>query len=91
MFAKIEVNGENTHPLYKYLKANSIAKDLDMSHEIGSKLLSILQEKLPQNLQKNNIKWNFTKFLVDKKGEIVARFEPTYEPLSLSNIIEELI
>jgi len=49
-FDKIEVNGENEHPLYTYLKANA------------------------EN--KNNIRWNFTKFLVSADGKILKRFEP---------------
>ena len=57
MFAKIEVNGAGTHPLYKYLKHE--AKGL-----LGSEA----------------IKWNFTKFLVDRNGEVVKRFAPTDTP-----------
>ena len=57
LFAKIEVNGANTHPLYQYLKSQ--AKGL-----LGSEA----------------IKWNFTKFLVDKGGKVVRRFAPTDTP-----------
>jgi len=57
MFAKIDVNGSDTHPLYKYLKHE--AKGL-----LGSEA----------------IKWNFTKFLVDKDGEVVKRYAPTDTP-----------
>jgi len=57
LFAKIEVNGANTHPLYKYLKKE--AKGL-----LGSEA----------------IKWNFTKFLVDKDGKVVKRYAPTDTP-----------
>ncbi|HEV7490498.1 MAG TPA: glutathione peroxidase [Rhodanobacteraceae bacterium] len=57
MFAKIDVNGSATHPLYKYLKHE--AKGL-----LGSEA----------------IKWNFTKFLVDKNGEVVKRYAPTDTP-----------
>jgi glutathione peroxidase len=57
MFAKIDVNGSDTHPLYKYLKHE--AKGL-----LGSEA----------------IKWNFTKFLVDKNGEVVKRYAPTDTP-----------
>jgi len=57
LFAKVEVNGANTHPLYKYLKKE--AKGL-----LGSEA----------------IKWNFTKFLVDKEGNVVKRYAPTDTP-----------
>ena len=60
MFSKIDVNGENAHPLYKYLK--EVQKGL-----LGSE----------------TIKWNFTKFLVDKNGTVVNRFAPATKPESL--------
>ena len=60
LFAKIEVNGAHTHPLYAYLKHQ--AKGL-----LGSEA----------------IKWNFTKFLVDKSGKVVSRYAPTDTPQSI--------
>lgn len=60
MFSKIDVNGENTHPLYKYLK--EAKKGL-----FGSEA----------------IKWNFTKFLVDKNGTVINRYAPATKPESL--------
>ncbi|KFL34074.1 MULTISPECIES: glutathione peroxidase [unclassified Sulfurospirillum] len=60
MFAKIDVNGENAHPLYTYLK--EAQKGL-----LGSEA----------------IKWNFTKFLVDKNGVVINRFAPSTKPESL--------
>lgn len=60
MFAKIDVNGENTHPLYQYLK--EAKKGL-----LGSEA----------------IKWNFTKFLVDKNGTVINRYAPATKPESL--------
>ncbi len=68
MFSKIDVNGADTHPIYKYLK--SAAKGL-----MGSE----------------KIKWNFTKFLVDKDGNVVKRFPPTAEPAKLAPEIEKLL
>ncbi|MEO6968072.1 MAG: glutathione peroxidase [Rhodanobacteraceae bacterium] len=57
LFAKIEVNGEHTHPLYKYLK-----------------------HAAPGLLGSEAIKWNFTKFLIDREGNIVKRYAPTDTP-----------
>lgn len=68
MFAKIDVNGKNEHPLYTYLKGKAPGL-------LGSKI----------------IKWNFTKFLVDKNGNIVQRFSPTDKPESLISKIEKYL
>jgi glutathione peroxidase len=67
MFAKIDVNGENAHPLYKFLT------------------------KEKSGLITDSIKWNFTKFLVDKDGKVVDRFAPTTTPESLAEKIEEIL
>ncbi len=67
MFAKIQVNGKEAHPLYQFLKEKQ-----------GGKLRS-------------DIKWNFTKFLIDRNGEVVARFSPNTEPFSLESEISTLI
>lgn len=66
-FAKIEVNGENEHPLFTYLKKQK-------GGFMGSK-----------------IKWNFTKFLVDKNGNVVDRFGSTTEPLKIEEKISRLL
>jgi glutathione peroxidase len=68
MFAKIDVNGENAHPLYRFLKKQK--KGL-----LGSEA----------------IKWNFTKFLVDREGRVVDRFAPTAKPETLRPAIEVLL
>jgi glutathione peroxidase len=66
-FAKIDVNGENEHPLYKYLKSQQ------------------------RGILTANIKWNFTKFLIDRNGSIIKRFAPTEKPEKLTNEIEKLL
>ncbi len=67
MFAKIDVNGRNEHPLFAYLK------------HAKSGLLG------------PSIKWNFTKFLVDRSGKVVARHAPTAKPEGLTREIEALL
>jgi len=67
MFAKIDVNGGNTHPLYDYLK------------------------NAKSGLLGSSIKWNFTKFLVDRSGKVVARRAPTARPEGLKKEIEALL
>lgn len=68
MFAKIDVNGENTHPLYRHLK--QAARGL-----LGSE----------------GIKWNFTKFLIDREGNVVERYAPQTTPEALAGKIEALL
>lgn len=68
MFAKVDVNGENEAPLYKFLKSN--------------------QKGI---LGTENIKWNFTKFLVDKDGNIIDRYASTTTPESIENDIKKLL
>jgi glutathione peroxidase len=67
MFAKIEVNGAHTHPLWAFLK----------------------QEK--GGMLGNSIKWNFTKFLVGRDGEVAGRFAPTSTPESMTAEVEKLL
>ena len=68
LFAKIEVNGDGTHPLYRFLK-----------------------EQCPGVLGSQPIKWNFTKFLVDRTGRAVARYAPTTTPKALAEHITALL
>lgn len=75
-FSKIDVNGENANPLFKYLTENTKFEGFGMS-PMGV-MLSGIAKKMDKDYKKNGkIKWNFTKFLIDRNGEIVARFEPT--------------
>ena len=75
-FSKIDVNGENAYPLFKYLTENTKFEGFGMS-PMGV-MLSGIAKKMDKDYKKNGkIKWNFTKFLIDRNGEIVARFEPT--------------
>ena len=75
-FAKVEVNGENAIPLYKWLAENTKFEGFGLSPM--SMILSSVVKKNDKNYKNNgNVKWNFTKFLIDRNGEIVARFEPT--------------
>ena len=65
--AKIDVNGKNEHPLYKYLK--------EQKHGLMGK----------------SIKWNFTKFLVDREGNVINRYAPTTEPADIEKDIIALL
>ena len=68
LFAKVDVNGDGAHPLYKWLK-----------------------HQKPGLLGSEAIKWNFTKFLVDRSGTVVERYAPNTSPESLAADIEKLL
>lgn len=67
MFEKIDVNGKNAHPLYKYLKSEA------------------------RGILSKEIKWNFTKFLIDDKGNVIKRYAPTVSPMKIKKDIEKLL
>ena len=67
MFEKIDVNGKDAHPLYKYLKDEA------------------------KGLLIKDIKWNFTKFLIDRNGNVIKRYAPTVSPLKIKTDIEKLL
>jgi glutathione peroxidase len=87
IFAKIEVNGDNAHPLYKFLREQQAN---DIENENSEKLKEVLL-KLKQVLPGNSIKWNFTKFLVNRQGNVLKRFSPTVTPAELEKEIEALL
>ena len=75
-FAKVDVNGENAIPLYKWLTESTEFKGFGKSPM--ALVLSGVVKKTDKDYKNNGkIKWNFTKFLIDRNGEIVGRFEPT--------------
>lgn len=67
MFSKIEVNGKNAHPIFKYLKSQ-------LSGFLGGR-----------------IKWNFTKFLIDKNGKPIKRFAPTDKPEKIDKYLSKIM
>lgn len=67
VFAKIDVNGKNAHPLFQYLR------------------------KQKKELLGNAIKWNFTKFLVDRQGNFVERYAPSFNPAEIAPELENLL
>lgn len=89
IFDKIEVNGENASPLYEYLKNEQPFTELKGK---GSTMLKVMLKAKDRNYKDNNdIKWNFTKFLVDREGNVVQRFEPTEDLGDVKKAIEKLI
>ena len=68
VFSKINVNGQNAHPLFKHLT-----------------------EQVPGVMGSKSIKWNFTKFLIDRQGKIVKRFSPQTKPFDIEEEIKHLL
>lgn len=88
-FAKIEVNGENESELYTLLKKEMPNEDVKgLKNKMAMKAI----EKISTTCKKpGDIKWNFTKFLVDKNGNVIKRFDPTSDPMSFENDIKALL
>ena len=89
-FAKVDVNGENALPLWKYITENTKFEGFGK----GPKALMMngVAKSQDKDFKNNgNIKWNFTKFVVDREGNIVARFEPTYSMEDLDKLVESLL
>ena len=88
--AKIEVNGDKADPLFVYLK-EQMSEDSEpkgMKNKLAMKAI----DKIPSvSKEKGAIKWNFTKFLINKDGDLVGRFGPTDKPEEFENKIKELL
>lgn len=89
-FTKIEVNGEDEQPLYTYLKSQKGFAGFDPAHPLTKILDQMFSQADPDYAKKADIKWNFTKFLIDQEGNVVARFEPTATKEALAPAIESL-
>ena len=90
-FKKLEVNGANESPLYTYLKAQKGFAGFDPSHKLTPILDKMLSEADPDYAKKADIKWNFTKFLVDREGNVVERFEPMTDMAVVAEAVEKLL
>ena len=90
-FKKIEVNGENEIPLYTFMKSKCGFKGFDPAHKIGKLLDEMLSKADPDYASNPDIKWNFTKFLIDREGNVVERYEPTTECQVIEEAIKQLL
>ncbi len=91
MFSKIDVNGEKESPLFTFLKSRFVFKGFDMGHSMGTVLTELLTREHGDFEKSPDIKWNFTKFIVDRNGTVQARFEPTTEPEAMEPCIVSLL
>ena len=87
---KSEVNGENELALYTYLKSQQGFKGFGFGP--AALAMSALLKKIDKDYKNNpDIKWNFTKFAVDRDGNVVARFEPTEDMKKVDKFVEGLL
>lgn len=82
-YGKIEVNGTNQAPLFAYLKAEQGFKGFDKTTHAGKFMDEMLSAQDKDYAKKSDIKWNFTKFLINRQGKVINRFEPTEEMSSI--------
>ena len=86
---KIDVNGKDEHPLFTFLKEQAPKEELK---GLKAKAAAAIFSKMSKSVEKDSdIKWNFTKFLINKKGQVIARFEPTEKIENIAKQIEELL
>ncbi len=90
-FKKIEVNGPGEDPLFTFLKKEKGFEGFNLEHPIGKLLAEMMEKNDPDYASKPDIKWNFTKFLVDKEGKVIARYEPTHDIKLIEQDIAKLL
>ncbi len=87
---KSDVNGENQLPLYAYLKSQKGFEGF--GHGPAALAMGVMLKKIDKDYKTNpDIKWNFTKFVVDRQGNVVARFEPTANMKDVRECVESLL
>ena len=88
-FAKIEVNGENAEPLFTYLKSEQPSEEpKGLKNKMAMKGIAKISTTCKSA---GDIAWNFTKFLVDREGNVVKRYDPTFDPNDIEPDLKELI
>ncbi len=86
-FAKIDVNGENEVPLYKWLKEKA---PIDIGNEETEKFEAYVKKLTPDNTE-TDIKWNFGKFIIGRDGEVAGRYSPAMVPEVLEDVIKSML
>ena len=86
---KIEVNGENEDPIYTYIKGKQPTEEVKgLKNKMAMKAI----EKISTTCKKEgDIKWNFTKFLINRDGEVVKRYDPTFAPKDMEEDIKKYL
>ena len=89
--AKIDVNGDSATALYVWLKSKAPFGGFDTTDVRGAYLDKMFRQQDPEYDKNPDIKWNFTKFLIDRQGNVVRRFEPTDPMSAVADAVEELL
>ena len=90
-FKKADVNGPNELKLFTFLKSQKGFEGFDGDHKLTSVLNEMLAKADPDFAKKPDIKWNFTKFVVNRDGEVVKRFEPTADMAKVEECVASLL
>jgi glutathione peroxidase len=91
IFEKVDVKGTDAHPLFKHLTSKAPFEGYDTTNSIGKILYAMISERYPENVFGDSVKWNFTKFLINREGEVVRRFEPSVAPFDMEADIVNII
>ncbi len=87
---KVDVRGETAIPLFQYLTSQKEFQGFEKG--LKNKTFELmLRNRYKEGFSDNQIKWNFTKFLIDRSGNVVSRYESPVEPMSLAGDIEKLL
>ena len=89
--AKVDVNGDSATALYQWLKEKAPFGGFDTTDARGAYLDRMFRAEDPDYDKNPDIKWNFTKFLIDREGNVVRRFEPTDPMSAVEEAIKELL
>ena len=90
-FAKIDVNGENAAPLFRFLTDSAKFEGFPQDGKLAPILEKMLREADPDYAKKPDIKWNFTKFLIGRDGKVIRRFEPTAPLSEIETAVEKAL
>ena len=88
VFAKIDVNGEDAHPLYRELRA---ADPGDFTPDSAGRFHDLIEREYPEWIGTDAVKWNFTKFLVGRDGEVIRRYEPWVTPAEIAADLDDVL
>lgn len=91
LFAKTVVRGPSSHPLFQYLTQQAPFQGFDTGTSDGQWMDDFLRGKYPDIYAGDGVKWNFTKFLIDRNGQVNQRFESTTLPSDIDLAIQSLL
>ncbi|KUP24600.1 redoxin domain-containing protein [Paenibacillus sp. DMB5] len=91
LFEKVEARGQTAHPLFEFLTKQAPFQGFDTQTPNGEWMQNFLQEKYPAIYAGDGVKWNFTKFLIDRNGQVYNRYETTTEPFEIQPAIKGLL